>query len=233
MFLRARKVLAAVAVAVGLGVSGPSSAVPIELALVLDASGSISPANWTLQVQGYANALAAVLPSHLGQVAISVTRFAQTSSVVMGMTTINNAGDVTNIVNFFNALAQAGNGNLTCISCGIASAEGTLTGTATKSIIDVSTDGVWNVGVDPAGPAGNVGTSAWAVANDADVVNALGIGVLPNFAFGPGSFNVMAPDFAAFEATLIAKLGRELPEPGPLVLLAIGLLAMVVARRRA
>ena len=109
----------------------------------------------------------------------------------------------------------------------------TLTGTAGKSIIDVSTDGVFNVGVDPNGPAGNAGTSRWAVANDADLVNGLGIGVVTNFAFGPGSFNVSAPDFAAFQATLEAKLRRELPEPGPLALLAIGLLVMVLARRRA
>jgi hypothetical protein len=232
MFLRMKKALAAVTVAAGLGMSAPASAVPIELALVLDASGSISASEWTLQVQGYANALAAVLPSRLGQVAISVTRFSTTASVVLGMTTINNAGDVAAIVAFFNGLSQGTPGN-TCISCGILLAEGTLTGTAGKSIIDVSTDGFWNVGVDPAGPAGTVGTANWAVANDADVVNALGIGVMPNFAAGPGSFNMMAASFAAFEQALIAKLGRELPEPGPLALLALGMIAMVLTRRRA
>jgi len=76
------------------------------------------------------------------------------------------------------------------------------------------------VGVDPAGAVGTVGTSAWAVANDADVVNALGIGIMPNFASGPDSFNVMAADFAAFESALIAKLRREtgqVPVPGALL----------------
>ena len=149
-----------------------------------------------------------------------------------GLTTINNAADLAALQAFFVALAQTG-GN-TCISCAIVSANGTLTGTAGRSIIDVSTDGFWNVGVDPAGAAGTVGTAAWAVVNgNADVVNALGIGVVPNFAFGTGSFNMSAPNFAAFEASLIAKLGRELPEPGPLALVAIGLLALVLVRRSA
>jgi hypothetical protein len=230
-FRRIRNAIGAVVVAAGLGFSGPSSAVPIELALVLDASGSISAAEWNLQRQGYANALAALLPGKLGQVAISVITFSTTSSIARGMTEINTQADVDALVLFFQSLGQSG-GN-TCISCGIFDAESTLTGTAGKSIIDVSTDGAWNVGVDPAGPAANVGTSAWAVdVGDADVVNALGIGILPDFAYGPGSFNMMAADFAAFETALIAKLGRELPEPTDLALLGIAMVALVFARRR-
>lgn len=237
-----RKLLGAAAVALSIGVAPQANAVPIELALVLDASGSISGANWDLQRDAYAGALAAVLPAD-GTIAVSVIRFANTATVVRPMTVINNAADLAALSTFFTTLSQSGNGSSTCISCGIIQAEGTFTGTATvRSVIDVSTDGEWNTGVNPAGPAGTAGTSAWAVANDADVVNALGIGTAtaPNFASGPGSFSLLAPNFAAFQSTLETKLRRETgggttPEPQTLALLAMVAMigAYTLKKRRA
>lgn len=211
----------------------------IELALVVDASGSISGSQWNLQMQGYSNAIGSVLPAD-GSVAVSVIRFGNTASVVRGMTLIDDVTSKNDLVSFFLGLSQSGDGFMTCISCGIIQAESTFSGNAARAVIDVSTDGRSNRGVDPAGPETVVGTSAWAVENGmADVVNTIGIGRFANvdFEYGPDAFSMMASDFDTFEDVLKLKLQRELAipvpvsEPAGIALLLMGLLGLVARRR--
>lgn len=215
--------------------AAPAVAASTELVFVIDASGSISPSNFTLQMTGYHNAIEAVVPMD-GSVAIAGVLFGGNTVLLQPLVDITAANKSTVADTFLNATRAGVNTGATNISAGIFTGEGELTGGAVRAVIDVSTDGGFNQGFDPAGPAGNPGTSRWAVANDADLVNALGIGVVPNFAFGPGSFNVTVASFADFEAALREKIQREIiPEPGSIALLGLGILGIggfAIRRRR-
>ena len=96
-----------------LGFSSGAKALPMtELALVLDASGSIGAFDWNTQITGYSNALNTLLPID-GSVAVSVIRFSTTATVVLPMMTIDSVGDRTTLSNFFLSLPQIGDGELT------------------------------------------------------------------------------------------------------------------------
>jgi hypothetical protein len=217
-----RRLLLSLTAVGALMVSTASHAVPIslELAIVIDSSGSISNADFATQQTSYVNAINALLPID-GSVAVEVINFSSNVVVVFPETIIASAANRTALTNAIAGMPKLGTN--TAIGNAIAQAATDLTSASIvglREIIDVSTDGINNVGQSPATAATN------AIAAGINQVNCLGIGAGADCSFirGTGSFSINAENFAAFEGALTTKLAREIgvPEPASLLLLASG-----------
>ncbi len=228
------KLLAAAAIALPMMVAGATSAQANIIGLTIDESGSISPGDWTLQKQGYVNALNALMPSVYGQNhAIGVWSFDDTVRPIFAVQVINNIGQLNALTAAIAGMTQ--HQGATAIGNSILAATTAITGFAGanclanpgKCLIDVSTDGVNNTGTDPA--------TATTTANAAGVkVNCLLVGAGGNCGWNGTGLDFNATSFAQFEAAIKAKLFVELglPEPITMSLFGAGLIGAAALRRR-
>ncbi len=242
MFRKALSGLALAAAFVVTGAQAEAAPIPVELVLAIDASGSISAANYTLQKNAYINVLGGALITTDGTIAIGVLQFANGTETVFNLTVIDSQADKDALVAAVTAMGRSGQGGTlptgaTHTGTGINLAQSMLAGlnhANDNQLIDVSTDGNPNGGQ-------NV-NDAMAAANLAGTtVNCLVVGgQFCNFAnvasnINLGGFILPVDDFDGFEAALSKKIAQEtgqVPEPAMLSLLGFAGAAFAARRRR-
>lgn len=215
-------------IALPMMVAGASGAQANIIGLVIDGSGSISATNFDLQKDGYVSALTALLSTG-GTNSIGVWQFSTGVSPVFAVTKIDSAAAKASLIAAISGMTQLG--GVTAIGDGVLAATAGINahvGGFGSKIIDVSTDGFWNFGTDPA--------TATATANLSGItVNCLGIGAGADCSWNGTGTDFAAATFADFEAVIRTKLSRELtgvPEPMTLALFGAGLAGAAAMRRR-
>ena len=234
-----------------LTLSTPSKATSLELALVLDGSGSVSASDYQLQLDGYLNAFTSasfysnyVANSIYDEIYLSAWQFSSTVIEEVGWTLIDSQAAATSFGNLFNTTDMAQLGGLTYTDVAIDAVVTSMAGNGIEGtlIMDISTDGV---ATDSAAAL----LSADNARSAGVTINAIGVGSIDAsflsdlVGIGSGSaysgFYLTASDFTEFGTALDTKLEvevtgvNEVPGPASIGFFSAGLLFLgSVLRRR-
>ena len=233
-----------------LSIVGSSNAmlVDLELSLLVDVSGSVNASEFNLQKQGYANAFNnvniwnAIDQGAFSRIAVNLVYWsgANQQTEVVGWTLIDSQTAANTFANAISGTTRHFNG-ATAIQSALQWGTGRFVNNGfegTRSVIDVSGDGVRNSGLN-----GTVGRD-YALSHGIDTINGIVIGggnsvfgyYNSNVVGGTNAFSMQVNSFGQFgeaiDRKLIREISNEVPEPSTLLLMGAGIFGLVSYGRK-
>jgi hypothetical protein len=199
------------------------TAVEVALVLAVDSSASVNYQEFSLQMQGIANAfrdpavIATIQASGPNGIAVCLLQWsgAVDMAVVAGWTQVRNADEAERFAVYVETAGRVPSPAGTAIGLALRAARWTLAEApfdAVRRIIDVSGDGRANFGVLPdserdAAVADGITINGLAILNEEPELDAY---YEAHVIGGPGSFAMVAKDYQDFARAIRLKLLREL-----------------------